>query len=238
MPARTRLVVLALLLGISSLTPITGDASAGVPVWGDVVRRVATRERAVAITFDDGPREPYTSEILDVLRDAGVHATFFLVGENVERHPNTVLRIVREGHAVGNHTWSHARLDELSSFAAYEEIRRGQDAIMRVTGRRPWLLRPPFGALATTLEGAGGVIARTRSLAVMWSIEARDWDTRSPRQVAVRTLRRVRGGDIVLLHDGGGNRQHVVTASRWVVGNLTRRGFRLVTVPELLELKH
>lgn len=203
--------------------------------WGDVVRRVATRERVVALTFDDGPREPFTTQILDALRDQGVTATFFLIGENAQRHPGVVRRIAREGHALGNHTWSHPSLVEIPAWEAREQIRRGQEAIERITGRRPLLFRPPFGAMAG-LAGQRGPVAESRSLAIMWSVEASDWSTDSPQRVAVRTLRNVSPGDVILLHDGGGDRSHVVTATRWVVGNLTRRGFHLVTVPELLDL--
>lgn len=202
--------------------------------WGEIIRAADTSERLVALTFDDGPREPYTSQILDVLRDQGVKATFFLVGENVLRYPDVVRRIAREGHAIGNHSWSHRSLESVSRATASREIGRTDTLIRAITGHRTVLFRPPYGAVGAVLRGPSGVVAAHQKLLVLWSVHASDWNTRSPLRVAADTIRDIDSGDIVLLHDGGGRRDHVVTATRWMVGHLARRGFSLVTVPELL----
>ncbi len=230
----------ALLITIGAVVAMLSATVAGAPAHrypaGSVVSGVRVSERVVALTFDDGPRPPFTNAILDVLRDQGVVATFFLVGQNVERHPDLARRIVREGHAVGNHGWAHRALDKLSVAAAHDEIGRGASAIRQATGIRPRILRPPFGALDGRIRGRGGVAADHDQTLVMWSVETRDWATRSPRTVAVGTLRQVEPGAVILLHDGGGNREHVVTATRWMIGHLARDGYRFVTVPQLLEL--
>ena len=215
--------------------PATG-AAVDRYLAGSVVYSVPVAERVVALTFDDGPRPPFTDAILDVLRDQGIVATFFLVGQNAQRHPELARRIVREGHAVGNHGWAHRALDELSNAAAHDEIARGARAIRQATGVQPRILRPPFGALDRRIRGREGIAADHGQTLVMWSVETRDWATRSPLEVAVGTLRQVQPGAVVLLHDGGGNREHVVTATRWMVGHLARQGYRFVTVPQLLEL--
>jgi chitin deacetylase len=215
--------------------PVTGSPIDRYPV-GSVVYRVPVTERVVALTFDDGPRPPFTDAILDVLRDQGVVATFFLVGQNAQRHPELARRILREGHAVGNHGWAHRALDELSNAAAHDEIARGARAIRQATGVHPRILRPPFGALDHRIRGRNGIAADLGQTLVMWSVETRDWATRSPLEVAVGTLRQVQPGAVVLLHDGGGNREHVVTATRWMVGHLARLGYRFVTVPQLFEM--
>jgi peptidoglycan/xylan/chitin deacetylase (PgdA/CDA1 family) len=202
---------------------------------GAVVHRVPVNEKLVALTFDDGPRAPFTGEILDVLAEQGVRATFFLIGSNALREPALAKRIVREGHAVGNHGWAHRSLVRLSGPEARAEVERGAAAIRRVTGVHPRILRPPFGAFDTRIAGSSGLAADLGQTLIMWSVETRDWATRSPLQVAAGTLRRVHPGAIVLLHDGGGDRSHVVTATRWLVGHLARDGYRFVTVPELLE---
>jgi len=137
---------------------------------------------------------------------------------------------------VGNPGWAHRTLAEAGREAGHRETAAGARAIRGITGTHPRLLRPPFGAADARIRGARGVAADHGQLLVMWSVETRDWATRSPLQVAVGTLRRVRPGDIVLLHDGGGNREHVVTATRWMVGHLARAGYRFVTVPELLSM--
>ncbi len=203
-----------------------------------VVSSVDVSESVVALTFDDGPRDPDTAQILDVLRDHGVVAMFFLIGENVARHPGLARRIVREGHAIGNHSFTHRSLPTLADAQIRAEIERAAEAIRRATGLRPWLLRPPYGTMDSRLRGPNSIPADRGHTVILWSVQARDWSTRSAQRVALRTLTQVRPGSIVLLHDGGGARDHVVTATRWMVANLSRRGFRLVTVPELLAMQH
>lgn len=202
-----------------------------------VVSSVDVSEPFLALTFDDGPREPYTAQILDILRDHGVVATFFLIGENVVRHPGLAKRIVREGHAVGNHSFTHRSLPTLGDRQVRAEIENAAQAIQMATGLRPSLLRPPYGAMDSRLRSPRGIAAAGGHSVVLWSVQASDWSTRSPQRVALRTLKQVRPGSIVLLHDGGGDRGHVVTAARWMVANLSRRGFRMVTVPDLLAMR-
>lgn len=233
-PTRARMAQLAVLAAALASAAGAHAAPPRHPAWGSIVRRVSGAGRAVALTFDDGPREPYTSQILDILADQGIKATFFLVGENIRRYPEVTRRIAREGHAIGNHSWSHRSLAGVSWEIARQEIARTDALIRQITGRRPFLFRPPYGALGSLLAGPGGVVARQRHLLVLWSVEVADWSTRSPLRVAVGTLRRISPGSIVLLHDGGGPRGHVVTATRWMAGHLAREGYRLVTVPELL----
>lgn len=234
-PGRAVLPTTIVVVVATLAATIAAAASRRYPA-GAVVYRVPVAERVVALTFDDGPRPPFTDAILDVLRDQGIVATFFLVGENVERYPTLARRIVREGHAIGNHGWAHRALDGLSTGAARNEIAHGARAIRQVTGVQPRILRPPFGALDARISGRNGVAAEHDQTLVMWSVETRDWATRSPRAVAVGTLRQVEPGAVILLHDGGGNREHVVTATRWMVGHLARQGYRFVTVPQLLNL--
>lgn len=225
---------------LAAVVSLVGAAEPGArgsapPYWaGEVVHRVRVAEPLVALTFDDGPHEPYTSQILDVLAEQGVKATFFLIGENARRHPDVVRRIAREGHAIGNHSWSHPRLGSATTATVAEEIGRTDELLARLTGIRTTLFRPPYGHLGRSLHGADAVPARRGHLLVMWSVQVDDWATDSALTVALRSLRRVEPGSIVLLHDGGGNRAHTVTATRWMVGRLARQGYRLVTVPELL----
>jgi peptidoglycan/xylan/chitin deacetylase (PgdA/CDA1 family) len=152
----------------------------------------------VALTFDDGPSVPYTGEILDVLKREHIHATFFLCGENAVKHPELVRRILAEGHEIGNHTWSHPWLYLMRRGDIADEIDRTQDALQKITGRRPRLFRPPFGVRWFTLWP----LLRERGLTmVMWSDRGYDGD-RNARGITQATLERLSPGAIILLHDG------------------------------------
>jgi peptidoglycan/xylan/chitin deacetylase (PgdA/CDA1 family) len=152
----------------------------------------------VALTFDDGPSVPYTGQILDELKREHVHATFFLCGRNAVAHPELVRRILAEGHEIGNHTWSHPWLYLMSRDKIADEIDRTQDALEKITGRRPTLFRPPFGVRWFTLWP----LLRERGLTmVMWSDRGYDGD-RDARGITKATLDRLSPGAIILLHDG------------------------------------
>src|SRR5512146_21212 len=152
----------------------------------------------IVLTFDDGPTSPFTEQILDILAERQVPATFFLCGKNVERHPEIARRTVREGHTIGNHTYSHPLLLLHSRRFMAEEIDRTQEIIEKVTGVRPTWFRPPYGArwfgLAPTLMDRGLRM-------VMWSATGYDWKYK-PQAIIRATTREMRAGAVILLHDG------------------------------------
>src|SRR5258708_1049848 len=132
---------LILLVTFRALTPLHARLNRdGVLYWHG-----NTTHRQIALTFDDGPNEPYTSQVLEILRQNHVQATFFLVGENVETYPEAARAIVHDGHVIGNHTYSHRNLIVHSNAAVRREIERGEEAIERVTGQQTHLFRPPYG---------------------------------------------------------------------------------------------
>jgi peptidoglycan/xylan/chitin deacetylase (PgdA/CDA1 family) len=181
-------------------------------VFGPALLHGPAHSGKVALTFDDGPSAPYTEQILDLLCERGVTATFFLCGKNVERHPEIARRIVAEGHTIGNHTYSHPfPYFRRRSFIA-AEIDRAQDVIERVTGHRPKIFRPPYGARWLGMHD----VLRERSLPLInWSDTGYDWRERV--DVASETLKHLRPGSIVLLHDGREVRPpHQVDQSRTV----------------------
>ena len=181
--------------------------------------------RSCALTFDDGPQEPYTSRLLDLLGTEGVAATFFVLGRQVERHPDVVERMRREGHEVGVHGYSHAPLALLGSRRLASELDR---SLALVAGAR--LLRPPYGWKDPRLFR----LARERGLTVVgWSAHGADWRAGSPQAIAARLLRRIRPGAIVLLHDGYGedaraDRSASVEAAAIVIRALKGQGYRFV----------
>jgi len=195
--------------------------------------------KKVALTFDDGPSDPYTGEILDVLKEHDVKATFFLLGRNAEKYPDLAQRIVREGHVIGNHSFSHSDMAFFFKRRSLREIDQAENSIFRITGVRPTLFRPPHGRYSP------GLLKLTRAeglLTVEWSVSPKDWAQPSAAKIVKRVLNQVRNGSIILLHDGHpdtepGNRLHTVMALPTLIAALRAEGYELVTVPELLSLQ-
>ena len=205
-----------------------------------VVRSGSDAIRCVALTFDDGPDPRYTPQVLDILKSHGVKATFFLVGRHVEQYPGIARRIAEEGHSIGNHSYSHLNMILLSRNRAISEIERSEAAILKATGERPYLFRPPRGL------GGPSVIELLRErkyTMVLWSLSSRDWIEPSYREIVSTVLRNVKNGDIILFHDSGsvieaqgGSRENTVRALPIIISELKKRGYRLVTVDELIIL--
>jgi peptidoglycan/xylan/chitin deacetylase (PgdA/CDA1 family) len=206
-------------------------------VFGDIVTHGSGAEKVVALTYDDGPNEPYTGQILDVLRDEGVHATFFVVGMNAERAPATVRRIVAERHDLGNHSYAHRKRDTLLDLR-YTDAAKTNAILAGITGIVPRLYRAPNGFHTPWSMRAVG----SRGLRVIgWDVESNDWDEPGAETIVMRTMQRVHPGAIILLHDGDNTRQGTdrgqqVAATRMLIDALKGQGYRFVTVSELLGL--
>jgi peptidoglycan-N-acetylglucosamine deacetylase len=205
--------------------------------------------RVVALTYDDGPNPPYTDEILRVLRAEGVHATFFVVGRAVEAYPQVVRSEVKDGNAIGNHTWSHEHLLFDDGPNLRRTLERTDAAIFNAAGVHTRIMRPPFGARDwLVLDG----VRKLGYTPVMWSVPlANDWDYPPAHVIAARVLPFVADGSIIVLHDGNRGlvcaRMHLarrlcdrgadVGATRLIVDDLKRRGYRFVTIPQLLRMQ-
>jgi peptidoglycan-N-acetylglucosamine deacetylase len=176
------------------LAPINPDAARALSL-----PRTLPTTAGVAVTFDDGPHPEGTPAILDVLAAAGARATFFLIGEQVERRPELAARIAAEGHVVALHGYRHRLQLRLSSRVVTDDLRRGAAAIHQATGRAPVLHRPPYGIYSP----AGLRAARTAGLEpLLWSRWGKDWRKfTTPRRIVRRATRGVIGGDVILLHD-------------------------------------
>ena len=205
-----------------------------------IIRRGPDRKVA-ALTFDDGPHPEYTSEILDILKEKKVKAAFFLVGQHVEKYPEVARRIVEEGHEVGNHTYTHKDVFSLSKEAIRSEIRRAQEAIYNTTGVRTTWFRPPRGAYR---ESGKRLILDAGFTMALWSISSLDWRRVKPSVVAKRIMRYLHPGAIILFHDSGslvkpegGNRSNTVKCLPLVIDEIRKRGYRIVSLYELKELK-
>lgn len=189
------------------------------------------RSQAVALTFDDGPG-PYTRSVLDVLRRDRVPATFYVLGKEVPGRGSLLRRMTDEGHEIGNHSWSHASLAGGGALAA-SQLRRTERVIRRETGYLPCTMRPPYRAISGALVG----VARSLDLvSVLWSVDPQDW--RNPGAGAIRSgARLLRGGGIIILHDGGGPRGGTVAALPGIIRDARARGLRFATVRDLLGLE-
>lgn len=190
---------------------------------GQVVRRGPEGRRRVALTFDDGPSS-YTPQILKILRERKAKATFFMLGQQVAANPSAARRVLAAGHELANHSYSHPMLPSFSELSSANRV------IRRATGFKPCLFRPPYGALNSSVISS----ARTLGMkSVLWDIDTVDWS--SPGSAAIRARGSDAGrGSIVLMHDGGGPRSQTVEALPGMIGNLRARGYRLVTVTQLL----
>ncbi len=192
----------------------------------------ATR-KVVALTFDDGPDPQQTPQVLKILKQAQVKATFFVIGRSVEAFPKVAQQIVAEGHIIANHAWSH-RYHHFSAKAAAAEIDRTTAIIEKVTGQANYWFRPPGGRLD---NGLVQYAQRDQQAVMMWSVDPRDWEPgRSSRGIQTTVVRQTRPGGIVLLHDGGGPRQATIKALPGIIADLKKQGYEFVTIPELLEL--
>jgi len=203
-------------------------------LFGPTIRHTGDPS-TIALTFDDGPNPAVTPSLLKLLAHHSVRSTFFLIGAHVEKARDLAKEIAVQGHTVGNHTQTHPSLIFHSASYISGEIRRCDDAIEAATGKKPRWMRPPFGFRSPLLSG----IVRQRDGAgvVMWSALAHDWKPQEPEPV-IRRLRRVRGGDIVLLHDGDhrileGDRRHTVAALEYWLPRWKDAGLRFVTLDEI-----
>ena len=199
------------------------------------VRGIKTVQKVIALTFDDGPDPKYTPAVLELAREAKIKLTFFLVGEQIQLYPELARREVAEGHAIGNHTWDHHVMTSLSQRQDLSEIQRCEDEIEQVCGQRTRLFRPPKGLFDDhTLSAAAALGYRT----VLWSV-ALEHHHRNPQQMAQRVIEMARPGMIILAHDGEighpTDRSRTLQALAILVAGLQQKGYRFVTVPELLE---
>jgi peptidoglycan/xylan/chitin deacetylase (PgdA/CDA1 family) len=196
------------------------------------------REKIIALSFDDGPNEPSTSRVLKILADHGVKATFFVIGENAETYPDTVKKIVRDGHIIGNHTYTHSyRLPFQGFRRVRESIVRTEDIIFHLTGHRTELFRPPHGLRTPWFIRD---VKRLNYKVITWSDMTNDYAAKASSEEIVRKIiHDARPGSVIDLHDGkdefhGIDRSNMVRALPIIIERLKDKGYRFVTLPELL----
>ncbi len=246
-PRSLRIAFFACSVGLAGYAGYQALEEPGNQIFGKTVVRGAPSVREVALTYDDGPNPPYTDRILDVLHAERVPATFFVVGRAAVAYPATIRRIVRDGHTLGNHTWDHPHLIVQTRRMMRTELDRTDAAIAKITGQHTTLMRPPFGIRDFA------VINEAHKLGyrvVMWSVPLpRDWEQPGDATIARRVTQYVTDGSIIVLHDGNRgwlcgrdrrmtprdcDRSQDVAATRQIVDTLRGRGYRFVTIPQLM----
>jgi Predicted xylanase/chitin deacetylase len=197
----------------------------------------SSKEKRVALTFDDGPDETFTPLVLDELKKAGVKATFFVVGNRIEANPDIFQRIVNEGHAIGNHSYSHPNYLKLSDEKFREEIETTDRLIKTYTGHLPSLVRPPYGGVT---ENQINWLASMEKKIINWNVDSLDWKGLSADEVYTNIMDATKKGSIILQHSAGGEGEDLtgtVEALGRVIAALKEKNMELVTVPDLIHLQ-
>lgn len=199
----------------------------------------APTQNRIAITFDDGPDPRFTEEVLDVLREYNVPATFFVMGSRAIAFPEIVQRMQNEGHIIGNHTYWHPNLVQKGDLATLEaEVMRTENTLNDIINYRTRLFRAPYGFL---FEDLVEKLAELQYYVIAWSVDSLDWQEEPPSVIAQTVLNQVQPGAIILMHDGGdwdADRTNTIASLRQIIPTLQAQGYEFVTVPELLNLPY
>lgn len=239
--AMTRLYVLVLTVCLLIISGVfigqKGHADKGRRYYeetGEVVWDIHTQDKIVALTFDDGPHPEYTAAVLDLLEKYDAKATFFIIGKNAEKYPYLVLRSYTEGHELANHTYTHPF--KVSIKALREELRQTNNTIYSITGFSPVLFRPVGGNYTDAMINAA---VKDGYQVVMWSWhqDTQDWKQPGVKKIIQKVMKGTKPGDVILFHDGGGNRTQTIKALEEIIPALKKQGYTFVTVSELIDSK-
>ena len=229
-PVKLGRLLLFLLMGIlllnitKSITEEEKEEQQQV-VQADAGNEVIEKDVEIAFTFDDGPHPVWTEKLLDGLKERGIRATFFVIGQSAEEHPELIQRMLEEGNQVGNHTYSHVQLTACKTDQALEEIQKTQEVIYDATGFQPRYIRPPFGSWNEVLQD------KTNLQSVLWDVDPYDWKVQNTDIIVQRILEQTEDGSIILLHDVY---EESVEAALKVADIFLERGYRFCTVDEIM----
>lgn len=223
--------IIICIVSAAILCSVSASAQSFPATDSTVVYRHDNSSKKIALTFDDGPHYKYTAEILDILKEYGAKATFFVVGELAERYPELVSREIAEGHEVGNHTWSHPKMAKLTSAQLTSEILRTERLLNEIADYRPKLFRPPEGSFRRSSEELAEANDYTL---ILWTVDTRDWAHTPVDQIVDMVVNETEAGSIILCHDFIGRDSPTPDALRKFIPALLDKGFEFVTVSELL----
>lgn len=204
--------------------------------YGPTFTGLGPGAKEIALTYDDGPNDPHTLRLLEVLAKCRVQATFFLIGRYVQQRPDIAAEVIRAGHIVGNHTFTHPLLIFKSNRETREELQQCREALHDAIGEHSNLFRPPFGGRRP------GTLRIARELGmepVMWNVTGYDWNAPPASTIESKITRQMHGGDVILLHDGGhrhmgADRSQTVLATNHMISRYKSEGYEFVTIPEMM----
>ena len=225
----------------SIITAISGLATVGLlwlffkPPFGKNIVRLNTDQRIVALTFDDGPNPPYTDQLLEVLAKHNVKATFFMIGNRIEKHPETVRRVMAEGHQIGNHSYSHPLLGFLPPSYVQQEIERTDKLLRQVGVTGEIVFRAP---VLTRFLPVAWILAKSDRAHISCNVWGWDWTTQNPDRITKTVLKKVKPGSIVVLHDGkaenkDANRSGTIEATDRIITVLKQEGYQFVRLSDV-----
>jgi peptidoglycan/xylan/chitin deacetylase (PgdA/CDA1 family) len=232
--------MLPLVLGAATAALVSAGYQSMSPTgqwYGRTFIGLRRPSRQIALTFDDGPNDPYTPQLLEVLARHNVKATFFMLGQYVQKRPDLARLVADAGHVIGNHTFSHPNLIFLRTNHVRREIEDCKRAISDAVGPHSSLFRPPFGGR----RPASLRTARSLGLEpIMWNVTGWDWKAPSAEFIEQKITSRVRGGSVILLHDGGHERLGVdrsktVVATDRIISRYKAEGYEFVAIPQMME---
>ncbi|HEY6369950.1 MAG TPA: polysaccharide deacetylase family protein [Candidatus Sulfotelmatobacter sp.] len=228
--------VLAGAAATAALTTAGYQSLAPTGQWyGRTFTSLARGTKQLALTYDDGPNDPHTPRLLEVLAKHDVRATFFLIGRYVRQRPEIAREVVKAGHAVGNHTFTHPLLTLKSVTEVRQELSACRSALYDAVGEHSSLFRPPFGGRRPAVLR----VARELGLEpVMWNVTGYDWNAPPSAVIERNVSRQIRGGDVILLHDGGhkamgADRSQTVAATDHLISRYTSDGYEFITIPQM-----
>lgn len=201
-----------------------------------VVKSGSKKQKIIALTFDDGPHPTYTPQILDLLQENNAKATFFVLGMYAQKYPDIIKRQAKEGHEIGNHTFSHIDVNKVSKEKVVDEFLTTQEIITSLTGIKPKVFRPPYGLYNTKVMD---IAIESKCSIILWSTfqDSKDWSNPGVDQIVNTTFSELENGDIILFHDYVYKEEsHTVEALKTILPELKKKGYQFVTISELLEL--
>lgn len=187
---------------------------------------VQTQEKVAALTFDDGPDPLYTGTVLDILQAKSIKATFFILGQNAKQNPDLLKRILNEGHEIGNHGYSHSYIPN----KFIDELILTDELVYQSLNQHTLYYRPPGGIITKSIVKE---VADKGQILTLWSIDSKDWQNPGPKQIEQNVVKDIFPGSIILLHDGGENREQTIQALTGIIEHLQQQGYRFVTLSDL-----